>query len=322
MNPKNIKKEIVLEMNQKNSTSRKNTSEPKSTPKSLTPRPKHYFEDASLMNEIEKTLDLKNKTKVLLPLKSNCPFNNNNAKLNKYEKALGIFTLSSYLPLKKRLYLNLFHKKLNKLFFATKQVLIQKTIFDHEKMTMFLHSLIKHFLEDENLIHMLNKSQFIPSKTAQNSLNFILNDEEKNLITNQNPDVINLFKLVYLMIDEPFELIEDSKIIENLFISVFKRLKVANLKQFFLNYMIKCLNFKSDKIDCLNDFINKNPKLITPFEFNKINKICSFISIFLKEIYEFTCMKTSEGISLTKIRKTYLKYNELKGKIQKMKCLI
>ncbi len=45
---------------------------------------------------------------------------------------------------------------------------------------------------------MISK-QFIPSKTAQNGLNFITKDEESNLIKKeQSPDIINVFKFILI----------------------------------------------------------------------------------------------------------------------------
>jgi hypothetical protein len=81
---------------------------------------------------------------------------------------------------------------------------------------------------------MVNKS-FIPSKTAQNGLNFISKDEENNLATNSQPeDIVYLFKLIYLYLGESFEDQTDQTLIGYLVNDLEKKYGVDSLSNLVL----------------------------------------------------------------------------------------
>ena len=71
---------------------------------------------------------------------------------------------------------------------------------------------------------------FAPSKTAINGLNFVTTIEEQNLLKKEQPiEIINVFKLIYVLMNESLENIEENKIIENLLNTVLPRIKVDSL---------------------------------------------------------------------------------------------
>jgi hypothetical protein len=76
---------------------------------------------------------------------------------------------------------------------------------------------------------------FAPSKTASNGLNFITKEEENNLMKKeQQNEVLNIFRCIYIIINESYVGIPSNKLIENLIIGIFQRRKIENLSKYKL----------------------------------------------------------------------------------------
>jgi hypothetical protein len=78
---------------------------------------------------------------------------------------------------------------------------------------------------------LINKT-FNPSKTAQNGLNFVTKDEENNLSTKEQPqEIINIFKLIYIILGIDYTSIPDNLIIQHLTKDIYTQLGVENLSK-------------------------------------------------------------------------------------------
>jgi hypothetical protein len=85
---------------------------------------------------------------------------------------------------------------------------------------------------------MVNK-QFLPSKTAQNGLNFVTKEEEHSLANKDQPDeIINIFKLVYLYLNEPLEGQTELTIIAHLINELLPKYHAENLSKLLLTHRI------------------------------------------------------------------------------------
>jgi len=60
-------------------------------------------------------------------------------------------------------------------------------------------------------------------------------------------------------------------------------------------------------------------KLLASHELLKVNKLTSFISFILKEIYEYANLKATDGISVTLLRKMKIKSEHYIRKIEVLK---
>jgi hypothetical protein len=79
---------------------------------------------------------------------------------------------------------------------------------------------------------MLLSKNFIPSKTAQNGLNFVTKEEENNLLTSELPDeIVNIIKLIYLYLDESYDQIDDQKLVDNLVNNIYKKYNCENFSK-------------------------------------------------------------------------------------------
>ena len=75
---------------------------------------------------------------------------------------------------------------------------------------------------------------FAASKTATNGLTFITKEEENNLIKReQSNEVLNIFRCIYIIINENYEEIPTNKLIENLISNIFQNRKIENLSNFY-----------------------------------------------------------------------------------------
>ena len=66
--------------------------------------------------------------------------------------------------------------------------------------------------------------------------------EEQNLLKKEQPiEIINVFKLIYLLMNESYDNLEESKIIENLLNTVLPRIKFDSLSK--INFLLSNLCF-------------------------------------------------------------------------------
>ena len=101
-----------------------------------------------------------------------------------------------------------------------------------DKMTLtvnYYEDTYSIYLNDANVKALINKT-FIPTKTAEHGLSFIKKEDEINLTKNwPGDDIIEVFKFIYVLIDEDLEQILPEEIIENLFNKIMPRLGYTNI---------------------------------------------------------------------------------------------
>jgi hypothetical protein len=65
-----------------------------------------------------------------------------------------------------------------------------------------------------------------------NGLNFVNKEEEGNLCTKQQPEeILNVFRIVYLLINEDINSVPQNKLIDNLINQIMPKLGVDNLSK-------------------------------------------------------------------------------------------
>ncbi len=140
--------------------------------------------------------------------------------------------------------------------------------------------------------------------------------------------MLNIFKLIYIIIDEKYEEGENSdsqNIIQYLTGDLFKKLRVENLSNFklikstveslFLNHITHNLKISHQQYDSMCDLIKEHPNLLSPTDLLKMNRCLSYMSFFLKEIYDYSSAKLSDGTPAFKIRNIKSEINRLREKI-------
>ena len=95
--------------------------------------------------------------------------------------------------------------------------------------------IFKLYFFQNPLIENLLSGNFIPSKTGKNGLNFVRGDDENNLINKEQPDEIKeFFKVIYILLKEPFENLPDCDIIINIKTTIFPKYNVDSFSKYFL----------------------------------------------------------------------------------------
>ena len=162
---------------------------------------------------------------------------------------------------------------------------------------------------------------FSPNKTAKNGLMFISKEDEKNLIENEQPEeIIIIFKVVLLLLEEDISKIENNKILQYLFVDIFQKYKVENIQNLFLNHIINKVHLLGKKyINDINVIIGNKPELLTPAEVLKYNRNVSYMTFIIKDIYNFLLEKTDDGIFFYELREFNKQLIVLNKKLERLK---
>jgi len=96
------------------------------------------------------------------------------------------------------------------------------------KRVNYLEDTYSLYLNDPKVKAMINK-QFTHTKTAEHSLSFIKKEDEIKLKNPQEEDIVGVFKLIYVLIDESMDDIEPEFLIENLYNYIFPRIGCENI---------------------------------------------------------------------------------------------
>ena len=222
------------------------------------------------------------------------------------------------------LYLNYFDIKTKiKIIFSQPNLFKQ---FSTKNLFHELYSSIeKEFIEISKLLlkYDMNKIaiSFSPNKTATNGLTFITEEDEKNLIENEQPnEIIIIFKVVLLFLEEDISNINYNKIIKYLFIDIFQKYQVKNIKDLFLKHIINKINLLNEKyINEINNIIGDKPELLTPSEVLKYNRNVSYMTFIIKDIYYYLFEKTDDGIYFYQLRQYNRNLIILDKKLERLK---
>jgi hypothetical protein len=109
--------------------------------------------------------------------------------------------------------------------------LISKKIQLLEQSFNKLETEYAKYFDDPTVSYLISK-MFNPSKTAQNGLTFVTKEEEANLCKKDQPEeILNVFRIIYIIINEDFESVQPNKLIDNLINVVLAKIKVENLSK-------------------------------------------------------------------------------------------
>ncbi len=94
-------------------------------------------------------------------------------------------------------------------------------------------NVIKELEEEDNYRFEDLETNFIPTRTAVNHLNFISKNDSDLLKDLQINDIVlfNFINILYIMLNENFSLIKKEDIIRHIFDNIFKKHKIEHISK-------------------------------------------------------------------------------------------
>ena len=217
---------------------------------------------------------------------------------NNNEKALYLMLKGNYLPNDKKFKIITNNPLLYKSFDNNLKFLLEPK---KQKLIAQIKEIESFFSEYNELDKYLTRA-YTPSKTAINSLVFCTVQEVTNFIKkdeNIPPEIANIFRLLYIIIDEDLdENLGDKELVEKFVTEVLQKHGVQDMKGLLIGYVEKhkegILNI--EKIQKIEKLIEQDKRVITSGDIMKINRPISYLTLFTKEFYEFMEAKTQNGI--------------------------
>ena len=237
----------------------------------------------------------KSKTKILTQEKNlNSQTDNNNIKipeiknLTQKEKACLILAFSKCLRLTERALFSFSSPKF-------KEAITKKKILNTNKI--YLKEKLEELEEKINRCDNKLENKFNASKTAEITLNFVtLNietDFKLNLTEGLDDETEkkycdNYVKLLYLVLGESYDKIENNMLIKNLYNKIGEK-KYQNIKDylFYLYIQNKDENKSLENVDKINQIIKKIPDILNFKMTAKYDKFILYTSVIVNEIINF-----------------------------------
>ena len=237
----------------------------------------------------------KSKTKILTQEKKlNSQTDNNNIKipeiknLTQKEKACLILAFSKCLRLTERALFSFASPKF-------KEAITKKKILNTNKI--YLKEKLEELEEKINRCDNKLENKFNASKTAEITLNFVtLNietDFKLNLTEGLDDETEkkycdNYVKLLYLVLGESYDKIENNMLIKNLYNKIDEK-KYQNIKDylFYLYIQNKDENKSLENVDKINQIIKKIPDILNFKMTAKYDKFILYTSVIVNEIINF-----------------------------------
>ena len=271
--------------------------------------------NCNITNLSEMNLNKNNCNKKIFSLKKNC----DNLFMSNYIESLYLSISLGFFSPWEKLKLILLSKELY--FKFDLKDIINDYIIHFEKQIKLINKKINKYE-----INIINKP-FNPRKTGLNSLNFITKNEEQRLINEtQHNYVLKIFEIIIILLNEHknYNVNEESEkkseIFKFLFIEIYKKNNVDNIKDLFIkNFVDKIPLISDEQFNLINNIVNEIPELLSPSTLLSYNRNVSYLTFFLSELYNYLTFKTNDDVYSYKIRNEYFTLNQYINKINKLK---
>jgi hypothetical protein len=232
--------------------------------------------------------------------------------LSKREQAYVILAYSKCLRLTERVIFAFSSPKL-------KEVISKKNILETNKK--YLKDKLEELEKKVNICNNKLMNKFNASKTAEITLNFITLTIETDFKLNFWQSIedeadrkycFNYIKLLYLVLGENFDEIQDDDLIRNLYDKISEK-KYVNIKDYLFHLYIqkKDDNKSLENIDTINELIRITPDLFNFKIATKFDKFILYSSVLLNEIINYA-NKRMDTIRLIKNCKNFIEIINVK----------
>lgn len=78
------------------------------------------------------------------------------------------------------------------------------------------------------------------------------------------------------------------------------------------------MTITKEKYEKIDQILKENPKILSSIDIAKINRPISYMTFFLKEIYDFMGLKTLDGVFYFELRNKNTELQKLKSQLEKI----
>jgi hypothetical protein len=90
----------------------------------------------------------------------------------------------------------------------------------------------------------------------------------------------------------------------------------------FLNHIAKISEFTDEKYHEMYEIVNSNPKVLSSQDLLKQNRCVSYMTFFLKEIYDYMSLKTNDGVPIYNLRRVNNRIIQMSERIEYLHNLL
>ena len=195
-----------------------------------------------------------------------------------------------------------------------------------------LENYLSFYFSNPNYENKIKKN-FVPSKTAQNGLNFISKEDELvlgNSDLSSSEEIISTFKIIYILVNQNYKNYDENLLASNLINNIMVKFGVSNLSKInilileilFLNIICYNLILTKDQFILIKEVVDSNQNFLNPSAMLKKNKIVSYITFIVKEIYDYIHFKTEDGTMIQNLKKRYYELNQMKKRLEKINTVL
>lgn len=155
------------------------------------------------------------------------------------------------------------------------------------------------------------------SSSAISGMNLIKKEDEIALCKKTQPkEIINLFTIIYIILNENYFKIPTQSIILNLEKTILKKYEVASIKDLILKIIPQKTELSNDQIKLITQFKEDFPRLFSVSDLNKLSKVGAYISFCLSEFYDYVNAQFSDGVTLFQVKSAMSDRKLLEEKIE------
>ena len=176
-------------------------------------------------------------------------------------------------------------------------------------------SQLTNYINDHD-ISIFNKP-FRYSSPTQSNLYLINKDDETYLTTkSQSKNILNLITIIYIILNENYMKIPTQNLIIHMVNTLFKKYNVDSIKMLLLYIIPQKTDISSEQMSQMRMLITENANIFSMCENNNnISKIGLYISLCIKEYYNYVNTQFNDGVTLFQIQNAIQDKETLETKI-------
>jgi hypothetical protein len=147
---------------------------------------------------------------------------------------------------------------------------------------------------------------------------YLINKDDETYLTtkSQSKNILNLITIIYIILNENYMKIPTQNLIIHMANTLFKKYNVDSIKMLLLYIIPQKTDISSEQMSQMRMLITENTNIFSICENNNnISKIGSYISLCIKEYYNYVNTQFNDGVTLFQIQNAIQDKETLETKI-------